>query len=148
MCVLACQAHHDISPAGRSALDDRAQGPPSSSPLSSVRHLIGTEECGTELLALLNIARDRESSALELLCHICPSHGEQDHTFGISTETDIALVRCYLKRGDGLPLDRKPPCRLASAQGIHPVEPLSHAQSKQLDLEFRHGTQQCWYRRR
>src|SRR5215831_18139314 len=148
MSVLACQAHHDISPARRSAPDDRAQGPPSLSTLSHVLHLIGTEKCGTEVLALLNITCDRERSTLELLCHICPPHSEQNHTFGISTETSIALGRCSLERGDGLPVDRHPPGRIASAQGIHPVEPLSHAQSEQLHLEFRHGAQQGWYRRR
>src|SRR5215475_5039045 len=92
--------------------------------------LIGPEEGGTELLALLNITRDGEGSALKLLCHIGPSHGEQDHTFGISTETDIALAKRSLARDDGLPLDRKPPCHIASTQGIHPVQPLSHAQAE------------------
>src|SRR5207248_3135401 len=141
MSVLACQAQREISLAGRSALDDRAHR------ISlSVLHLMGTKERGTELLALLNITRDRERSTLELLCHICPPHREQDHTFGISAETNIALERCSLESSDGPSLDRKPPCRIASAQGIHPVQSLGHAQSEQLDLEFRHGTQQGWYR--
>src|SRR5438093_12798531 len=103
MSVLACQAQRDISLAGRSALDDRAHRVS-----LSVLHLIGTEERGTELLALLSITRDRERSTLELLCHICPPHREQDHTFGVSPETNIALERCSLERGDGLSLDRNP----------------------------------------
>src|SRR6266700_233863 len=103
MSVLACQAHHDISPAGRSALDDRAHRVS-----LSVLRLIGPEKRGTELLTLLNITRDREHSTLELLVHICPPHREQDHTFGISTETNIALARGALDRRDGLPLNRKP----------------------------------------
>src|SRR5262249_24798421 len=143
MSVLACQAHHDISLARRLAPDDRAQGVH-----LLVLHLIGTEENGAELLALLNITCDRERRTLELLCHICPPHGEQDHAFSISTETNLALARGSLERGDGLALDRKTPCRIASAQSIHSVEPLSHTQSEQLGLEFRHGIQQCWYRRR
>lgn len=133
-------------------LGHRPPGPESPLPspegrenVPSYARLKGPEERGAELLTLLNIARDRQRGTLQLLGDLGPPHSEQNHAFRVCAETGIALGRmCSLiQGGDALPLNHKSPGRSSSAQGIHPVEPLGHAQSEEPELEFGHATQQC-----